>query len=263
MLLSECTTVIVTSHDRPHFLRQALRSVCDQQTRNRIIVVDDSSAEHAPLVKGITSQHPRALYVRTQGNRGVSTARNIGAMCADSEYIAFLDDDDRWLSDYLESALGIIGRMNVDVLLCGFAVKEGNLALPEKIPPPVLRSEDFLLGNPGLRGSNLFIRRSAYFSCGGFDPNFRSMNDVDFGYRLFANEGLAYVAVPEPKVLFRQHKGARLSTPGSLEKRSGISAFWKRYMRKMSTLQRAKFVAKAASMWGCNIEFGLPQGWRD
>ena len=68
--------------------------------------MDDGSTDGgAAVVGGYTSPLIRLV---TQKNAGVSAARNRGAVLARSEYIAFLDADDRWQPGYLEKMAFLI-----------------------------------------------------------------------------------------------------------------------------------------------------------
>jgi glycosyltransferase involved in cell wall biosynthesis len=67
-----------------------------------IIVVDDGSADNTKRL--IQQQYPQVQYLY-QNNLGVSAARNLGMQHASREWIAFLDSDDEWLPDKLESQI--------------------------------------------------------------------------------------------------------------------------------------------------------------
>ncbi len=68
-----------------------------------VIVVDDGSTDSgADLVARYPD--PRFRLVR-QANAGPAAARNRGIREASGQYLAFLDGDDTWLPEYLETAL--------------------------------------------------------------------------------------------------------------------------------------------------------------
>ncbi|MGH7411297.1 MAG: glycosyltransferase family 2 protein, partial [Candidatus Methylomirabilis sp.] len=122
---------------------------------DQVIVVydDDSSPELPPLGRKIG-----AKVLATPGRAGASAARNLGARAATSEWLAFLDDDDWWLPEYLKAARRLAESVDADVVCTSFLVAQGMLLEPEKSAPIDLQSADFFSHNPGLRASNLLIR---------------------------------------------------------------------------------------------------------
>ena len=100
-------SVVVPLYNKEREVGAALDSVLGQRRLPReIIVVDDGSTDGgAAVVGGYTSPLIRLV---TQKNAGVSAARNRGAVLARSEYIAFLDADDRWQPGYLEKMAFLI-----------------------------------------------------------------------------------------------------------------------------------------------------------
>ena len=70
-----------------------------------IIVVDGGSNDNGPaIVENFASVGPRIRLVQQKGT-GVSEARNQGIHESKSELIAFLDADDEWRPNYLETIL--------------------------------------------------------------------------------------------------------------------------------------------------------------
>ncbi len=88
-------SVIIPIYNRRCQLRDAIDSVLSQRCIDEIIVVDDFSDELS--YKDVNQYLPSVRYFRTDENKGVSTARNIGVSLSKSEYIAFLDSDDIYL----------------------------------------------------------------------------------------------------------------------------------------------------------------------
>jgi glycosyltransferase involved in cell wall biosynthesis len=79
-----------------------------------VVVVDDGSTdETVKVVSSITDARLRLVVQPT--NRGVGTARNLGADSARGEWIVWLDSDDELTADALELMEGEIGRAGDDV----------------------------------------------------------------------------------------------------------------------------------------------------
>jgi glycosyltransferase involved in cell wall biosynthesis len=94
-------TVVVPTRDRPLMLERALQSVWQQDYLGHVtaLVVFDQSEPH---VSGADVAPDRCLQVLVNDRTpGASGARNTGLVHADTEVVAFLDDDDEWLPDKL------------------------------------------------------------------------------------------------------------------------------------------------------------------
>lgn len=95
-------TTVIPTYRRPDGLAAAVRSALDQTVRDhRIIVVDDGGGLSADL-----PDDPRLRAVSLARNTAVlGVVRNVGIRLADSEFVAFLDDDNLWEPNHLETAL--------------------------------------------------------------------------------------------------------------------------------------------------------------
>jgi len=101
--MSARVSVIIPTYNRAKLLMRALNSVA-RQTRpaDEIIVVDDGSTDHTADM--IARHYPNVVYLK-QENKGVSAARNRGIRAATGEWMAFLDSDDEWLDQKLETQI--------------------------------------------------------------------------------------------------------------------------------------------------------------
>ena len=110
--LKECKTastlsrpvvsVIVPTYNRPAMLKGAMQSILDQTFQDfEIIVINDAGIDAAAVVAGFGSA--KILYLQHAANKGLAAARNTGINAAKGKYIAYLDDDDRYYPDHLET----------------------------------------------------------------------------------------------------------------------------------------------------------------
>lgn len=240
MLIS---AIVPTTGARPTLLSRALASIRDQaKPADEIIVVVDGTSAAAGAVTG-----PAVRVVVTGTRYGAAAARNAGAKLASGRFLAFLDDDDAWKPLYLSTVFAT--GTGFDVALSGFDKVSSGLATPEKVPPERLLPEDFLVRNPGLRGSNLVITAELFEKMAGFDATLQSLHDLDFGYRL-ALVKHRYRRVVERLVDFHVHDGPRLSSAGSETNRAGLARFWQIYRSRMNDSQATNFRARALKLWG-------------
>ena len=96
-------SVIVPTHNRPDRLEETLRSILAQTLQDaEIIVVNDNGIDVGHVVARCRGGM-EIVHLRHNANRGLAAARNTGLRHARGRYIAYLDDDDIFLPDHLQT----------------------------------------------------------------------------------------------------------------------------------------------------------------
>jgi glycosyltransferase involved in cell wall biosynthesis len=97
-------SVIMPTYNRSNILMDAVESVLAQTWENlEVLVVDDRSTDAtADTVRPLAKRDTRVRYIQNEGVKGCSGAKNFGMRFAKGEYVAFLDDDDTYLSEKLK-----------------------------------------------------------------------------------------------------------------------------------------------------------------
>ncbi len=252
----DVSVVIPTRGRRAAFLNQAIRSVWGQELRPReLIVAVDGDEEDCERVRRDVAAAELAVHAFVSTGRpvGVSATRNFGAETAGASVLAFLDDDDLWTPGHLAAFSGC----TFDVGLSAFLkLRDDGTLIPEKTPPARLHPRRFLVANPGMRGSNLVVRRDLFRSIGGFRPSLPALNDLDLGIRLAEVPALRYRRIRDRLVIFSAHRQDRLTTAESDAIRVGVREFWKLHGERMDAEERQRFVARAWSLWRINVQEG-------
>src|SRR4051812_8219775 len=97
-------SIVIPVYNIDRYLAPTLDSVVAQTHRNlEIILIDDGSTdESGSLCLQYAATDARVRYVR-QHNRGVSAARNRGIREATGDYLMFLDSDDLFKPEMVET----------------------------------------------------------------------------------------------------------------------------------------------------------------
>ena len=244
--------------------RRALPSIEHQSLLpSRVIIVDDS-VNHAidEQTRGLVqSWRPPSVtldFLHNRRTKGAAGAWNSGLdhllrICENPRqlYVAILDDDDLWEPDHLQRCMQAAERRDLDMVATGFwRVEEG--AEPRLIiPPSSIDVASFLVGNPGIQGSNLVCRLSVLLEAGLFDESLPSCTDRDLCIRIAELPDVRYGIVSEPTVRhFACGSRPRLSTPGSRAKNKGLDRFFHKYGDRMSDAQREEFQKRAEKFFG-------------
>lgn len=257
--------VIIATCNRFSILADRSLPSALSQTRcpDILIVVDDSSSLSKPANAELVRSHQlngcEIVYLENNRTAGASGAWNtaldflVGEVNEPSHiFIAILDDDDAWAPGYLDQCMTAVKSDDLDMVACGIRRIESYTSTPlVSEAPEVLCAQDFLTGNPGIQGSNLFVRLSVLLAAGGFDEALRSTIDRDICIRI-AELGI---------VRYRRLSGAmvdhhadldrtRLSIRRSEAKLEGLTAFWRKYIGRMNPNQRQAFVDRASTLFG-------------
>jgi glucosyl-dolichyl phosphate glucuronosyltransferase len=177
-------SAIVCTYKRPDYLRQALRSLCDQSLpvdEYEIIVVDNAvEAETKQVVDEFANGRVNLRYLPEE-NVGLSRARNAGLAAAVAPYVAYLDDDARADARWLEALVGAFTNTLPAPAAVGGPVwldwqGEKPAWVPERhlslytcvdhgTQSRVLDKGEYLVG------ANLAFNKEELLSLGGFDAN--------------------------------------------------------------------------------------------
>jgi glycosyltransferase involved in cell wall biosynthesis len=192
-------SVIIPAYNAQDTLPATLESVRQQTCAPlEVIVVDDGSTDGtAGLVAGAGGP----IRYQWQANRGPGAARNQGLALAIGELVAFLDADDLWPSHSLAVLRAhLVERPEVQIV-------QGYI----QDLWPAAEGEETVLGPPRLAfnlGSALF-RRSVFAQAGGFDPDLRHGEDIDFWVRA-QERGISPLVVKEATLYYRRKLSSRI-----------------------------------------------------
>lgn len=95
-------SVIIPTFNRPGLLKEALQSLLNQTYHNfEAIIVNDCGVAVDDIVNEFHEK--KLIYLFHDKRKGVSAARNTGIQHAKGHYIAYLDDDDIYYPNHLET----------------------------------------------------------------------------------------------------------------------------------------------------------------
>jgi len=104
-------SVVICSYNRLDHVLASVESAVHQPlapTEYEVIVVDNASTDGtAEAIQKLTDQYPNLRYIYEE-RLGLATARNTGWQAAQGTYVAFLDDDAKAESNWLETAQRLI-----------------------------------------------------------------------------------------------------------------------------------------------------------
>lgn len=159
--MTNLLSVIVPTYRRPRLCLETVRSILAQDYAPiEVIVVNDgdSESEYSP-VKMLD-----VTYMRFEDNCGVSAARNAGAGIAAGEFLAFVDDDDKWLPGFANTLLQALTDDAADVVYGA-----GMYATGQRLDHCYPFDLDLLIRRNFITPSATVMRTEAFRAMGGFD----------------------------------------------------------------------------------------------
>ncbi|WP_394220690.1 glycosyltransferase family 2 protein [Alteromonas gracilis] len=192
-------SVVITTCNRPAFLSEALNGIASQKLQPKeILIIDDcSEVSYREAIEAIEKVNAR--LIRLENKSGANKARNIGIKESSGSVIAFLDDDDIWLPEYLNEIIKQYDE-GADAVVTGFKQlgKESVIAV----------NSDTRVTQASLLRGNTYCGMSG-FSCKRevikhllFDEALPNGQDWDMFVRLFLS-GFDFRNIPKGLFLYR------------------------------------------------------------
>jgi GT2 family glycosyltransferase len=192
-------TVVVVTWQGAHLLDACLASLARQTAPHEVIVVDNASTDDTPQV---LARYPHVRVLRNEVNAGFAGGAQQGLLAADTEYVAFLNNDavaePTWLAALLAAAAEhpraaaltslllldtpgglapVVNNAGVVLLPTLYGADRAAGAAPDRVARP---AEVF-----GFSGGAALLRREPALAAGGFPVRFfLYYEDTDLSWRL-------------------------------------------------------------------------------
>jgi glycosyltransferase involved in cell wall biosynthesis len=210
-------SVVITTYNRPSYLARAVESVHGQTYDPlELVVVDDCSDTPAESVLADLSvdlgRFHEVTCIRHEENRGANAARNTGVRAASGEYVAFLDDDDRWRPEKTARPVEAFAAAGEEtgVVYTGVVATHGE-DRETKTPPAVDGDLTKALLCRNVVGTlSAVMVRTDLAEAVPLDEGFPSWADLEWYIRL--SRRAAFARLPEPLVVYEFDSHNRLSS---------------------------------------------------
>ena len=99
-------SVVIPIFNGASTIQRTLESVGQQSHQDlEVFVVNDGSTDQSAEIIERYCAHDRRFRLITKVNGGVASARNLGISKAQADYVAVIDADDLWHSQFIEKTL--------------------------------------------------------------------------------------------------------------------------------------------------------------
>ncbi len=118
--MAKILTVVIPAYNVGSYIGECIRSVLCQsrwEDQVQIVVVVDGATDDTLAQTWIAANGSESLVqIILQENAGLSAARNAGLNQVATEYVAFLDGDDVWESNYLATVMPLLLAGEADII---------------------------------------------------------------------------------------------------------------------------------------------------
>lgn len=212
-------SVCLNHYNRPHYLRQALDSLIEQERApDEVIVLDDGSPG-----EGVQEELDRIVAEYEFARRGwrlirerdlyLGASRNAAARAANCEYLLFMDDDNVARPFEVATFAEVARQTGADVITCQLDKFEStDRPTTETIPTHRFLFAGAALPLCAIRNTfgdaNALVRRRSLLEMGGYTED-RNVGHEDWeAYSKFALRGYRVEVIPEPLFYYRMAPGA-------------------------------------------------------
>ncbi|MEM8504569.1 MAG: glycosyltransferase family A protein [Cyanobacteria bacterium P01_D01_bin.1] len=190
-------SVIIPTHDRQNLIEPAIRSVLHQTYENyELWIVDDASGDGT--ADWIAQHYPQVQLIRLSENVGAAEARNVGIRAAKGTLIAFLDSDDHWAPNYLETQVrSLLDNPDASFVFCNHRETLSNGTIKQYVYRPRQQYQDLVHRSLAdvfiYTMSVVVVRKSALDECGLLDKRLIICHDRELYVRLLQVGEMAHV----------------------------------------------------------------------
>jgi glycosyltransferase involved in cell wall biosynthesis len=271
-------SVIVPTYNRPEMLAECLESINGQTYQDlEVVVINDGGRDVGDIVSAC-NKRKNIRYLNQPTNKGLAAARNSGIRAAKGKYIAYLDDDDIYYPDHIETLVGFLEESQYMVAYtdaCRAVQKKGDggyVVEKRDIPYSMDFDRDRLLISNYIPVLCIMHDISCIDKSGYFDEGLSSHEDWDLWIRLSRMFEFGHVGKTTCEFRWRhdattmssQRREDFLRTLGIIheryrdftKERAGIRKAQSRFIKKQRALLRIWLCLTGLETWaGVDLTF--------
>ena len=204
-------SIVIPVYNGANYMREAIDSALAQTYSNvEIIVVNDGSNDDGATKKIAKSYGDKIRYFEKK-NGGVSTALNLGIKKMRGKYFSWLSHDDLYCPNKIQAQIDALRRAG-DMSRIVYS-NWASMRMPERKvevfnTAQIYRQEFMETGAFAaifglVSGCSLLIPKFYFDAYGGFDENYRAVQDYKKWFEMFRGKRLIYLR--DPLIISRRH----------------------------------------------------------
>lgn len=192
-------SIVIPLYNKEKYIENTLKSVLNQSFIDfEIILVNDGSTDNSEQI--VFQFNDNRINYFYKKNEGVSIARNFGIEQAKSNFICFLDADDFWYENFLQTMYTYIKKFpTYKVFSSAIEIENPKIIFPAQYS--IKRNNDFEIVNffeasekeCAIWTSSAIFHESIFKKTGVFDPNIKIAEDTDLWIRVGLNYQILFI----------------------------------------------------------------------
>lgn len=254
-------SIVLTSHNQPKYLEEAIKSVFAQAYSKpfKLVIVDDSSIKSCLNIELPHRPEIGMIYVKNEINLGLQKSYNLGCFySSECDWIIRLDGDDRLLPNTLQDLEDFLNEH--DNRRLGFVYSDLRIMSTgqDRIYPEWNSGSIYDLQKIGHLQA---VKKSVSEEIGHWDTSLRYSADTDFIIRLI-EKGYQIKHIPKVLYLNRLHEEQYTQ---QFVKQGNDPNYWKNLIFKRSLLKRPDLWVESrqdlvmqtsgSALWRSEVEF--------
>lgn len=272
-------SVIVPLYNKAKYIEKCLQSVFNQTFKEfELIVIDDGSSDDGysiakylcnSLVVSEWSKSPLTKVLK-QENRGVSTTRNYGVELSKFDYIAFLDADDWWATDYLQKMKSHIDKYpEAGIYGSSYYKVKNNRFIPAMIGVEPEFTDGIInyfeayaitLWMPIWTGSTI-IKKSIFDESGGFNPKLKLGEDFDLWARIASRYPVAFLN--KPLAFYNQDVDVNTRAVGVRLYETNEHMLFTKYSDELVKNPDFVYLYERLALYGLQPYYAVKKNWKE
>jgi teichuronic acid biosynthesis glycosyltransferase TuaG len=199
---SHFVSIITPAYNCSSYILETYNCLSSQTHSNwEWIVTDDCSSDDTIVIlESISEKDSRVRVFKNSENSGAAESRNKSIVNSSGDFIAFLDSDDLWLPNKLETQLNFMDKYNVDFSFTAYSIVDAAGTKTGKVVDTHLEQPityiDLLKKKATLGCSTVMLRKNSFDDL--TMPLIRTGQDYALWLKLLRKHSMAY---PIPQVL--------------------------------------------------------------
>ena len=197
-------SIIIVSYNSEKYIKQALDSVL-AQTNNQweLIIIDGNSKDNTKEI--IQSYKEFISFFISENDKGIYYAMNKGISKAKGTHISFLNSDDIYLPEYVNSISNAYSELDKPFFSSPVYLIDKNNNKFGKYYPVKNHSRNYLFKCSPFPHLGFVVKSSVLKEIGGFNLEYKYCSDYELMIRLINKFGYDYQCIPFINSCYREN----------------------------------------------------------
>lgn len=233
-------SVIITTQNRPFFLKRAINSVLSQSTLPYELIIVDDNSDNKFNADNINFRGINFIYHYNPKKMGGNYSRNLGVEKSSGDILMFLDDDDIWLKNKISDQLPLFEAGNEFIYSGKNFVSSTNLEKPFRKSKENNNNNNIWHSNYPGTTSSVAITKKIFLKAGKFDEQLESLQDYDLWIRIIKITPAIWDKKHNINYTVHKNKNKQIST--NTEKHlSSVKRIQKKYDPELKCLDKKSY----------------------